>query len=107
MILIEAAWILSAFGIDEGFDILEKENITSESKMNQERTKYKMMIAKESRNNAETAAIDFYELLGDITISEKVAINPDVLLPEWCGILKSIKRQNEIKKKQIEAIREK
>ena len=101
MVLLEAAYVLDMLGIESGSQALKDNGITGniKSKLLQKRTKYRMFVAKEESKNRETAQVDYYELLGDISIAKKVNLNPEMMLPEWVGILKSIKKHNDIESK--------
>jgi hypothetical protein len=106
MVLAEAAFMLASLGMEEGFKELEGLGITGDikSKLLQLRTKYMMFLAKEKAKEVETASVDFYEMLGSITINKKVSISLDISLIEWIGILKAIKEQNEWENRAIRGI---
>ncbi len=107
IIVLEAAYVLHTLGIQSGTDSLKEKGLFGDvkSKLLQKRTKYIMFLAKEQAKNKETAKSDFFEIVGDITIAQKINLNIDMLLPEWVGILKSLKKQIELDNKLRNSIK--
>ena len=103
MVLIESAFLLYSLGVPIGEETLNEIGLKGnlKSRVLQERTKYRMLVAKEEKEQQESAHLDYYELLGDISISKQVNLNTEMLLIEWVGILKSIKKQNEWENRKI------
>lgn len=101
MVLLEAAYVLNALGVEFGEIALKERGITGDikSKLLQRRTKYRMYLAKEQSKQKDVARVDYYELIGDISLAKKINLNPEMTLQEWVGILKSVRKQTEMESK--------
>jgi hypothetical protein len=99
MMALENSFILYRYGIQEGEETLSKYGITGsydsiENKIKQKRTRYNFEIAKRSNEVKKKAENDYYKMIG--LASERMGhhIPSDILLPEWCGILMTLKELN-------------
>lgn len=103
MTLIEGAYTLYSYGLDEAKQIFAEIGITGniKQKVSQKRTKHRLFLAKMDSQQKKTAKTDYYELLADVgKVFGGGQLDHDMLLVEWIGILKVIKKENERKNRE-------
>jgi hypothetical protein len=77
---------LSEYGIIGSYEAVE-------SKIRQKRTKYNFDMEKRKNENKKAIINDYYVMLASVR-EKGFNVQHDMLLVEWCGILKSLKESN-------------
>lgn len=113
MITIDACSLLIDFEVKYGVKIAEWEPILESigisgsfdqivSLIKQKRTKFKYKILSRQDENEKKANDDFYELLPLAGTHLGYHVPSDILLIEWCGILKTLKRLSDERRSNSE-----